>query len=198
MEFEYTVTRSGPTLIRTEQHRVYWTAAGLERNDTIAVNATPLVPARTRLLRRTAWPYDVGQFAVSTDDYAIVPGGATVVAGRKAYAFALTRNAQADFMLTALYLDASTRLPLRQTFAVSGVDCQGSGRIDFSPFGGYWLPSFVSVVCTGAPQAASPPAVFKEAIRFSAYSFPVTIPPDVFGQTPTPGSPTDTGPASSP
>jgi hypothetical protein len=196
MEFEYTVTRSGPNRIITEQHRVYWTVGGLERNDTIAVNATNLVPPRSRLLRRTAWPYDVGQFAVSPDEYDVAPAGVAVLSGRKTYVFTLTRGARADFAMKSLYVDAVSRLPLRQTFVVAGSDCRGSGSIDFLAAGAYWLPSFVSVICTGSAQGASPPPVFKEAIRFSGYRFPAAIPPDVFGETPRPAvtttSPSDT------
>ena len=186
MEFMYTVTRSGPQRIVTEQHRVYWTASGLERNDTISINGTDLVPPRSRMLHRTEWPYDPGQFEVSTDDYSTVVTGLSVIANRKAYVLKLARSAQADFVVTSLYVDAKTRLPLRQAFNVAGADCQGSGSIDFMPVGIYWLPSFVSVICTGTAQGAAPPPVFKEAIRFSGYSFPAAIPPDVFGQSATP------------
>jgi hypothetical protein len=197
MEFEYTVTRSGPNRIITEEHRVYWTAQGIERNDTIAVNGTPLVPPRSRLLHRVAWPYDVGQFAVTTDEYDVSRPIIGSVAGRKAYVFTLNRPTQADFMITSLYVDASSRLPLRETFVVAGSNCQGSGSIDFLPTGANWLPIFVSVVCSGAAQGASPAPIYKEAIRFSNYRFPVTIPPDVFGQTPSSpasGEPVPPGP----
>ncbi len=183
MEFVYTVTRSGPNRIVTEQHRVYWTSTGLERNDTIAVNGTDLVPPRSSLLHRAEWPYDVGQFAVSGDEYTAVLTGLSAVANRKAYVYRLTRSTQADFEITSLYVDAKTRLPLRQTFSVAGADCQGSGTIDFLPAGGYWLPSFISVVCTGSAQSTSPAPVFKESIRFNSYTFPAAIPPDVFGQS---------------
>ena len=183
MEFTYTVTRSGPQRIVTEQHRVYWTATGLERNDTISINGTDLVPPRYQMLHRSEWPYDAGQFEVSPDDYTAVVTGVTSIANRKAYVLKLTRNAQADFTITALYVDAKTRLPLRQAFTVAGTDCQGSGSIDFLPSDVYWLPSFVSVLCTGVAQGAQPAPVFKEAIRFSGYSFPPAIPPDVFGQS---------------
>jgi hypothetical protein len=196
MEFEYTVTRSGPNRIVTEQHRVFWTAQGLERNDTIAVNGTPLVPPRSLLLRRAMWPYDVGQFAVSTDEYDVARPIVGSVAGRKAYVFTLTRSTQADFMITSLYLDASSRLPLRETYAVAGSNCQGSGSIDFLPTGGYWLPIFVSVVCTGSAQGASPAPVYKEAIRFINYRFPAAIPPDVFGQTPSAAASNEPAPLS--
>jgi len=190
MEFVYTVTRSGPNRIVTEQHRVYWSSAGVERNDTIAVNGTNLVPPRSSLLHRADWPYDVGQFVASGDDYDATVEGVAMVANRKAYVLRLTRSAQADFTLTELYVDAATRMPLRQTFDVTGADCQGSGSIDFLPAGEYWLPTFVSVVCTGTATAGSTAPIFKEAIRFSGYRFPVAIPPDVFGATQAPATQT--------
>ena len=183
MEFLYTVTRSGSQRIVTEQHRVYWTAAGLERNDTISINGTNLVPPRSKMLHRSEWPYDVGQFAVSSDDYTAEYSGKTIVGNRQAFVLKLTRATPADFTMKALYVDAITRLPLRQTFTVNGGDCQGDGVIEFLPAGGHWLPSFVSVICTANGQSASAATVYKEAIRFSGYRFPAAIPPDVFGQS---------------
>jgi hypothetical protein len=193
MEFTYTVTRSGPNRIVTEQHRVYWASTGDERNDTIEVNGSPVIPAPSHVLHRTPWPYDPGQFAVSADDYDAVAAGTVVIAGRMTYAFALSRNSAADFMLKSLYVDTKTRLPVRQTFAVVGADCEGAGSINFVPVGAYWLPGFVSVVCTASGSAASPPPIYKESIRFTNYQFPNTIPPDVFGQV-SPGTSDDTPP----
>ncbi len=190
MEFGYVVTRSGPGRIVTEQHRVYWTNDGDERNDTLSVNGTPLIPPASRILHRSTWPYDPVQFMVAADDYAATPAGVSLVNGRKAYAFILTKNAASDFMLTSLYVDVRTHLPLRETFAVTGDTCAGSGSIEFSGNGRYWLPSFVAVVCS-VPES-TPPAVYKESIRFTGYSFPNTIPPDVFtppGQTGAAGGP---------
>jgi len=180
MEFDYTVTKSGPARIVTEQHRVYWTSSGEERNDAISVNGTPVIPARSQMLHRTVWPYDAGQFAVTAEDYDATPAGMAIIAGRRTYAFALARNVPADFMLKSLYVDAKTKMPLRETFAVAGQDCEGSGSIDFTAFGAYWLPSFVSVVCTQTGSGASPPPVFKESIRFSGFQFPSAIPSDIF------------------
>ncbi len=180
MEFDYTVTKSGPARIVTEQHRVYWTSSGEERNDTISVNGTPVIPARSQMLHRTVWPYDAGQFAVTAEDYDATPAGMAIIASRRTYAFALARNTPADFMLKSLYVDAKTKLPIRETFAVAGQDCEGSGSIDFTAFGAYWLPSFVSVACTQTGSGASPPPVFKESIRFSGFQFPSAIPSDVF------------------
>jgi hypothetical protein len=182
MEFAYTVTRSGPSRIVTEQHQVYWAASGVERNDTIEINGTRVVPAPTQVIHRDAWPYDPAQFAVSPDDYDAAPAGMALVAGHATYAFTLTRSSPADFVLKSLYVDVRRRLPVRQTFAVAGADCEGAGEINFGPVGGYWLPTFVSVACTQTGTDASPPPVFKESIRFSNYQFPASIPADVFVQ----------------
>jgi hypothetical protein len=190
MEFGYVVTRSGPGRIVTEQHRVYWANDGNERNDTLSVNGTPLVPPASRIVHRITWPYDPAQFAVGADEYQATPAGVSLVNGRKAYAFILTKNAASDFMLKSLYVDVRTHLPLRETFAVTGDTCAGSGSIEFSGNGRYWLPSFVAVICT-VPDT-TPPSVYKESIRFTGYSFPKTIPPDVFtppGQSGAPAGP---------
>ncbi|MDQ6824006.1 MAG: hypothetical protein M3007_00890 [Candidatus Eremiobacteraeota bacterium] len=178
VEFEYTQTRSGPHRIVTEQHRVYQTQDGQERNDTVMVNGTPVVPALSRILHRPVWPYDVAQFAASPDDYDFSRAAMAVVSGRKAFGFKLARKANADFMLTNLYLDARRYLPLRETFAVTGSNCSGDGIINFGPASLFWLPTSVQVTCTA--QVAAVPAIFKESIRFSNYRFPSAIPADVF------------------
>jgi len=189
VEYEYTQTRSGPNRIVTEQHRVYRTRDGQERNDTIMINGTAIVPAVSRILRRTVWPYDVAQFAATTDDYDIVLAPAALVSGRKAYGLKLTRKATADFTLNDLFLDMRRFLPVRETFSVSGGNCAGGGIINFGPAGKYWLPTSVQVTCTA--QSSGGPEVFKESIRFSSYGFPSAIPADVFN----PGGSADSGQA---
>lgn len=191
MEFEYTVTRSGPNRIVTEQHRVYWTT-GEERNDTIAINGTPVIPAKSQLLRRSTWPYDPGQFTVSSDVYDATPAGIAVVAGHRTFAFTLARLGQADFVLKSLYVDTKRYLPVRETFAVAGTDCEGSGSIEFADDNGYWLPSFVAVSCSPIGETAAPAALYKESIRFTSYQFPAAIPSDVFGPLST-GTPPGSG-----
>lgn len=178
VEFDYTHTRSAPNRIVTELHRVYRTQDGQERNDTVMINGTAIVPAVTHILHRPVWPYDVGQFIVSADDYDIAPAAAAVVSGRKALGFKLTRKASANFMLKNLYVDPRRYLPVRETFAVTGADCSGDGIISFGAAGQYWLPTSVQVTCSAA--VTNGPAVFKESIRFSNYAFPKAIPADVF------------------
>lgn len=180
MEFQYTQTKSGPNQIVTEQHRVYWTSEGQERNDTISHNGTPVVPAKSSLLHRTVWPYDVAAFAAPADEYDATGIGLVTINERKTFGFRLARKAPADFMLRSIYIDVVHRLPVRETFAVTGATCSATGSIDFGPTGPYWLPTSVTVVCTGAGLTAGSAPIFKESIRFFGFTFPAVIPADVF------------------
>lgn len=181
VEFSYTHTRSGPNRIVTEEHRVYRTVEGEERNDTVTVNGSPIVPARSVILHRPVWPYDVAQFAPTIDDYDIGLSGAASVAGRKALHVTLVRKTSADFALKDVYIDPRRSLPLRESFSVTGGDCAGDGLINFGPAGVYWLPTSVQVTCTAQSPTGS--VVYKESIRFTGYKFPRSIPADVFNAT---------------
>ncbi|MDQ6779962.1 MAG: hypothetical protein M3Z37_02240 [Candidatus Eremiobacteraeota bacterium] len=193
VQFTYTHTRSGPNRIVTEEHRVYRTLEGEERNDTVTVNGSPIVPARSVILHRPVWPYDVAQFAPTPDDYDVSLGGAASLAGRKALHLALLRKMSADFALKDIYLDARRSLPLRETFTVTGGDCAGDGLINFGPAAAYWLPTSVQVTCTA--QSPTGNSVYKESIRFTSYGFPRSIPADVFNAT---GAVPTTTPAAAP
>lgn len=178
--FRYSETRSGPTRALAEEHRVYRRADGEERNETIAVNGTQVVPAIVRFVSRPVWPYEVRQFVVDSLTYNVLTLGTTVVGGKRVFGFSTVRATPGDFAITGLYLDVTRYLPLRETFEVSGGGCAGNGSIDFVAVGALWLPTSASVSCAVAPAGTA----FKESITFSDYAFPETLPPDVFGGKP--------------
>lgn len=175
--FMYVESRSGPTRALEEEHRVYRRADGEERNETTAVNGAQVVPAIVRYSSKPVWPYDVHSFVVDTSEYNVVRLSNAVVGGKRALAFSTVRTTTGDFSVTGLYLDPLRYLPVRETFAVTGGGCTGTGTIDFAPVGGRWLPASVSVSCSVTQDEAS----FKEKITFSDYTFVQTLPPDVFG-----------------
>mgnify|MGYP001297514312 CR=1 FL=1 len=185
---EYAETRSGPTRVVTETHRLYRNDAGDERNETIAVNGSPLVPAFVRVFQRDAWPYDVTQFLVSADAYDAKYVGTVIVDGRRAYEYAVTAKSQVSFAVTALYVDVIRYLPIKETFDVSGTACAGHGAVDFGPADKFWMPIVVSAKCSVAGQdvpaagAAQPSARtgYSQTIRFSNYRFPSALPTDIF------------------
>jgi hypothetical protein len=180
--FQYSESRSGPARALEEEHRVYRRADGEERNETIAVNGSQVVPAIARFESRPTWPYDVRAFAVDAADYNVLALGRAFVGGKPSFGFSAVRATSGDFSVTGLFLDLTRALPLRETFAVTGGGCAGDGTIDFAPIGRYWLPSSASVSCTVAPAGGT----FKESITFSDYAFPQSLPPDVFAGLPTP------------
>ncbi len=190
--FEYTETRSGPTRVIAEIHRVYRDQAGDERNDTIAVNGSLVAPPITHVYRGRAWPYDADKFAALPADYDLTLNGMSLVAGKIAYGFAAKRKTLADFSIETLFLAVDSGLPVRELFTVSGPTCSGHGTIDFGAYASYWLPVSVAVVCS-APRpsavAASPEAKgagplaspsYRETLKFSNYTFPARMPQEIF------------------
>ena len=178
--FQYSEVRSGPTRTIEEEHSVYRSGDGNERNETVAVNGTPVVPALVRLSASDVWAYDVRRFDVDESEYNVMSLGVVTVTGKRALGFSTVRTTPGDFSITGLYLDLRSRLPLRETFEVQGGGCAGSGTIDFEPVAATWLPIAVSVSCT----VGSGGDTFKESIHFSGYRFPRVIPPDVFTGAP--------------
>lgn len=177
--FQYSEVRSGPARVLSEEHRVYRSAGGSERNETIAVNGLPVVPALARLSTSDAWPYDVRRFVVDETEYNVMYLGATTVSGKRVVGFSMVRTTPGDFAVTGLYLDPTRHLPVRVTFEAGGGGCRGSGSIDFARVDSRWLPVVVTASCAVVPSGES----FRETIKFSAYQFPQVIPPDVFGAT---------------
>jgi hypothetical protein len=194
MVFEYTRTRSGPTRVVTENHRVYRDEAGHERNETTAINGSPLVPPPFITYARTEWPYGVDKFLVDGDAYAVEPKGVDQVNGRRAYTYAVVLKEPAAFAVTDLELDVRSALPLRERFTASSDICDATGTIEFGRSGAYWMPTIVGVSCAlaaapsqAAPASAAPsPAPIRDTIRFTTYSYPTAIPPQVFGIVPSP------------
>lgn len=193
MVFEYTRTRSGPTRVVTENHRVYRDEAGHERNETTAINGSPLVPPPFITYARAEWPYGVTKFLVDANAYAVEPRGVELVNGRRAYTYAVVLKEPAAFAVTDLELDVHSALPLRERFTASSDICDASGTIEFGRSGAYWMPTIVGVSCTlavtpaqAAAAAAPTPPPVRDTIRFTAYSYPTAIPPQVFGIVPSP------------
>lgn len=180
MVFQYSESRTGPTRTLVELHRVYRRVDGAERNETIAVNGEAVIPAIVHYSTRPDWPYDVRAFAVSPDEYDLMPIGPKLVNGKRAYGISAVRTTTGDFAVTGVFLDETTWLPLRETYSVTGSGCTGTGSINFGRSGGTWLPTSTQVSCTVGTGGAT----FKESIAFSGYTFPPSLPADIFGAAP--------------
>ena len=174
--FEYTESRIGPSRALAEVHRVYRSAEGDERNETISVDGASIVPAISQFSVSAQWPYDVRALAVDAADYEVMPLGPATVDGRRVLSYSAVRTSVGDFAVTHLYLDPLRHLPVREGFTSSGGGCSGSGTIDFGPVDRRWMPTEVSVSCTVSEGGA----VFKETIKFAGYRFLAALPSDVF------------------
>ncbi len=173
MVFTYSEVRTGPTRIVSGVHRVYRDKDGNQRNDTIAIDDSPVRPPETQTFVRAIWPYFPDQFDVPATDYDTTFAGTATVNGHKAFAFKTNRISPAEFAITELAIEPGTGMPVRELFTVATRDCDGSGQIEFTQVGQYVLPSSVSAQCTmGSDQ-------FKHVIKFSDYSFPAAIPQEV-------------------
>jgi len=184
--FEYLETRIGPERVVTEKHLVYRNRSGDERNETVAVNGSAVVPAFVRIYHRDAWPYDASQFAVSADAYAATYAGTTIVGGRRTYRYAVVAASPEAFAITDLFIDVDRYLPVKESFSVSGSGCSGSGEIDFAPAAAYWMPLEIKTTCstpgpsTSDVAGANKPVVYRESIVFGNYRFPTAIPSEIF------------------
>lgn len=198
--FAYSDVRSGPARVVAEEHEVYRTAAGLERNAILSINGTKVTPPRVRVLHARAFPYDVGKFAVDASLYDLAYAGRTTVAGKNVFAFTAKRRADSAFAIDGLYLDARELLPVRETFVARSSACAGTGAIDFTRVGKYWLVSAVRVSCSVARGSGAAGPTFRESLRFSGYRFPSAFPPQVFGgaSSTTPNAPPPSSPGPSP
>ncbi len=176
MVFTYAETRTGPSRIVTGVHRVYRDSAGDQRNDTMEINGSPIRPPLTRTYQRTTWPYFADEFSASAADYDAHFVGAATVNGRRGYSFQMKRHISAVFEVTELDLDTASGLPLRIGYAVQSGTCDGQGTLEYAPAGAYWLPTLATAECATG-KSAEPS--YKHTIRFSDYSFPVSIPQDV-------------------
>lgn len=176
--FDYVETRSGPTRVMTQAHRVYRNAAGDERDETTAVDGVPVVPAIVKFSSSPDWAYDPRAFAVDAGDYQTMPLGVTALVGKHALKFSAVRTTAGDFAVTALYLEPSSGLPVRETFTASGGGCAGSGDIVFGTVDRRLMPTIVTASCTDATTGQT----FKQTIRFSGYRFVRTLPPQAFEQ----------------
>jgi hypothetical protein len=177
--FQYVESRSGPTRALSEMHRVYRDEAGDERNETIAVDGEPVVPALVRITNSPTWAYDPREFAVDAADYDAMPLGSATIAGKKALSFSTVRSSVGDFSVTGLYLDPIRFEPVRETFDAAGDGCDGTGTIDFAIVDRRLMPTVVTVTCKVMPGGST----FQETIRFSDYRFLRSLPSGVFGST---------------
>jgi hypothetical protein len=175
--FSYTVSQVGPSNIE-QHHRIY--RSGLDvRDDTLSVDGITLLRKVVRISKHVD-RYAVARFAPSSGSYELLFLG-TVKDGRHLdYVYETTPlNRTSGTWIDRLTIDGANFLPRIVHFHSGGAGVEGSGEVEFGPFGKYWMP----VLADAAAQVGGKPA--RERIGWSDYRFPQSLPPSTF-QAPQP------------
>ncbi|HLY04042.1 MAG TPA: hypothetical protein VKR56_16275 [Candidatus Cybelea sp.] len=175
--FSYTVSQVGPSNIE-QHHRIY--RSGLDvRDDTLSVDGITLLRKVARISRYED-RYAIARFSPSTASYELLFLG-TVKDGRHFdYVYEATPlNRSSGTWIDRLTIDGANFLPRVVRFHSAGAGVEGSGEVEFGPFGKYWMPE----VADAGAQVGGKPA--RERIAWSDYRFPQSLPPSTF-QAPQP------------
>lgn len=170
--FSYTVSQVGANNIE-QHHRVY--RSGLDvRDETLTINGVPLSQKIVRFSQHED-RYTVGRFAPNPDAYELLFLG-TVKDGHHldyTYEASPLRRGSATWV-ERLTIDGATFLPRIVRFHTTGAEAEGSGVVEFAPFGNYWMPVLAKATATVKGKPAS------ERIVWSDYRFPQSLPPSTF------------------
>lgn len=172
--FSYSVSQAGPTDLE-QRHRVY--RSGIEvRDETVEVNGLPLKRRVVRVRRRND-PYAISALAPRADEYELLFVRAQRDGSRFDYIYrTLPLHANTEgFVVDRVIIDGRTYLPRAIDFHTSNdTGSSGTGTVDFSRFGAYWMPSLATV------SAVVDGTIARERIAFSDYDFPPALPRSTF------------------
>ena len=170
--YSYTVSQVGPSSIE-QRHRVYRSGTSV-RDETVWVDGMTLRRKIVRFSHR-ADRYAVGRFAPRPDTYQMLFLGTTRDGRHLDYVYEATPLSKASgAWIDRLTIDGQNFLPRAAHFHTSGTDAQGTGNIEFAPFGKYWMP----IAAVAQARVKGKPA--RELITWSDYRFPSSLPPSTF------------------
>jgi hypothetical protein len=175
--FSYTVSQVGPSNIE-QHHRIYRSGLAV-RDDTLSVDGITLHRKVVRI-SRYADRYAITRFAPSGGSYELLFLGTVKDGGHFDYVYEATPlNRSSGTWIDRLTIDGANFLPRDVRFHSAGAGVEGTGEIEFGPFGKYWMP----VVADATARVGGKPA--RERIAWSDYRFPQSLPPSTF-QAPKP------------
>jgi hypothetical protein len=170
--YSYTVAQVGPTNIE-QRHRIYRSGNAV-RDEVVWVDGMLLRRKIVRFSHRED-RYAVGRFAPRPDTYQLLFLGTTRDGRHLDYVYEATPLARpSDAWIDRLTIDGENFLPRAVHFHTSGTEAQGTGNIEFAPFGKYWMP----VAAVAQARVKGKPA--RELITWSDYRFPSALPPSTF------------------
>lgn len=170
--YSYTISQVGPSNIE-QRHQIY--RSGIDvRDETLAVDGISLARKIVRFSHHED-PYTVVRFAPRTSEYELLFVGTAKEGRHLDYVYDATPLSRSSgSWIDRLTIDGVNFLPRTVHFHSSGADVDGSGEIQFGPFGKYWMPVMV------AAQARVKGKPARERISWSDYRFPQSLPPSTF------------------
>jgi hypothetical protein len=172
MTFEYSVEQSGLHPLE-ETHRIY--RSGLrERDETLVADGVPLKVPSVRIVRNSAYKYDLLALAPKPADYTFAYAGKRTVLGHKVYAFRTNPVSVSQYAVGDVLIDAQRSLPVVITFTSAAGGIKGKGRLEFMPSGLYWVVREASVSARAGTKDV------RERIRWTKYRFPDSLPESTF------------------
>lgn len=170
--FSYTVSQAGPNNIE-QHHRIYRSGTAV-RDETLSVDGISLSRKVVRIEYR-ADRYAVERFAPRTDAYELLFLGTAKDGRHLDYVYEATPfNRATAAWIDRVAIDGVSFLPRAVHFHSNGLGAQGTGEIQFAPFGKYWMPLVADA------QARVRGKIARERIVWSDYRFPQSLPSSTF------------------
>jgi hypothetical protein len=170
--FTYTVSQAGPTNIE-QRHEIYRSGSDV-RDETLAVDGVALVHKVVRFSHRED-RYSILRIAPRTTNYEML-FLRTIKDGRRIdYLYDVSGMIRSpDVTIDRVAIDGTRYLPRIVYFTTENGDAKGSARIEYAPFGKYWMPVVAEVSAVVGGKVA------RERITWSDYRFPDTLPASAF------------------
>jgi hypothetical protein len=170
--FSYTVSQAGPTNIE-QRHEIYRSGTHV-RDELLAVDGVALTHKIVRFSHRED-PYAFRRFAPRTAAYELLFVKTVKDGHHLDYLYDATPLVHvAGATIQSVEIDGIKYLPRMVSFATRGPDAQGTARVEFAPFGKYWMP----VLAEADADVKGKPA--RERIVWNDYRFPASLPASAF------------------
>jgi hypothetical protein len=170
--YSYTVSQAGPNNIE-QHHRIYRSGTAV-RDETLSVDGISLSRKIVRIAYR-ADRYTVERFAPRTDAYELLFLGTAKDGRHLDYVYEATPlNRGTAAWIDRVTIDGINFLPRAVHFHSNGFGAEGTGEIEFAPFGKYWMPVIADA------QARVKGKIARERIVWSDYRFPQSLPSSTF------------------
>ncbi len=170
--YSYTISQVGASNIE-QRHRVY--RSGLDvRDETLTIDGIALSQKLARFSRYED-RYAVSRFAPNPETYELLFLGTAKDGHHLDYIYDATPlNHGSAVWIDRLTIDGSSFLPRVVHFHSSGAEADGTGEVEFAPFGKYWMPVFAEATARIKDKPA------REHIVWSDYRFPQSLPVSTF------------------